>query len=162
VAIDSTFNAKMKTPFAVLGIRTAAGVVTNIEYLPKSERAKAPDNALAERVMRQVERYFADPEFRFSLPLAAAGTPFRERIREALNAIPVGESRTYGELARRLHTAPRAVGGACGANDIALVVPCHRVVGSQGSLGGFMHAIDGDPLAIKRWLLTHERYRFGA
>ena len=162
MAIDSTFNAKMKTPFAVLGIRTAAGVVTTIEYLPRSERAKPPDNALAERVMRQIERYFADPEFRFTLPLAAAGTPFRERIREALNAIPVGESRTYGELARRLHTAPRAVGGACGANDIALVVPCHRVVGSQGSLGGFMHAIDGDPLAIKRWLLTHERYRFGA
>jgi len=162
VAIGSTFNAKMKTPFAVLGIRTAAGVVTTIEYLPRSERAKPPDNALAERVMRQLERYFADPEFRFTLPLAAAGTPFRERIREALNAIPVGESRTYGELARRLHTAPRAVGGACGANDIALVVPCHRVVGSQGSLGGFMHAIDGDPLAIKRWLLTHERYRFGA
>ena len=162
MAIDSTFNAKMKTPFAVLGIRTARGVVTTIEYLPRSERAKPPDNALAERVMRQIERYFADPEFRFTLPLAAAGTPFRERIREALNAIPVGESRTYGELARRLHTAPRAVGGACGANDIALVVPCHRVVGSQGSLGGFMHAIDGDPLAIKRWLLTHERYRFGA
>jgi len=162
VAIESILNAKMKTPFAVLGIRTAGGVVTNIEYLPKTERAKPPDNALAERVVRQMERYFADPEFRFSLPLAAAGTPFRERIREALNAIPVGESRTYGELARRLHTAPRAVGGACGANDIALVVPCHRVVGSQGSLGGFMHAVDGDPLAIKRWLLTHEGYRFGA
>jgi methylated-DNA-[protein]-cysteine S-methyltransferase len=162
MTIDSTFNAKMKTPFAVLGIRTAAGVVTNIEYLPKSERAKSPDNALAERAMRQIERYFADFEFRFTLPLAAAGTPFRQRVRDALTAIPVGESRTYGELARRLHTAPRAVGGACGANDIALVVPCHRVVGSQGSLGGFMHAVDGDPLAIKRWLLTHEGYRFGA
>ena len=93
---------------------------------------------------------------------AAAGTQFRERVRQALTKIPVGESRTYGELARQLHTAPRAVGGACGANDIALVVPCHRVVGSQGSLGGFMHAVDGDPLAIKRWLLRHEGYRFGA
>ena len=162
MAIDSTFNAKMKTPFAVLGIRTAAGVVASIEYLPKSERSKQPDTALAERAVRQIERYFTDPEFRFTLPLATAGTPFRERVREALTAIPVGESRTYGELARRLHTAPRAVGGACGANDIALVVPCHRVVGSQGSLGGFMHAVDGDPIAIKRWLLTHEGYRFGA
>ena len=162
MAIESTFNAKMKAAFAVLGIRTAAGVVTDIEYLPRSERAKPPDNALAERVVRQIERYLDDPAFRFTLPLAAAGTPFRERVREALTAIPVGESRTYGELARRLHTAPRAVGGACGANDIALVVPCHRVVGSQGSLGGFMHAVDGDPLAIKRWLLTHEGYRFGA
>ena len=162
MTIDSTFNARMKTPFAVLGIRTARDVVTEIEYLPKSERAKAPDNALAERAVRQIERYFADPEFRFSLPLAAAGTAFRQRVRHALAGIPVGESRTYGELARQLHTAPRAVGGACGANNIALVVPCHRVVGGQGSLGGFMHAVDGDPIAIKRWLLTHEGYRFGA
>jgi methylated-DNA-[protein]-cysteine S-methyltransferase len=162
MAIDSIFNAKMKTPFAVLGIRTTGKVVSGIEYLPRSERAKAPDNAVAERAVRQLEHYLQDPEFRFALPLAAAGTAFRERVRQALAAIPVGESRTYGELARRLHTAPRAVGGACGANEIALVVPCHRVVGSQGSLGGFMHAVDGDPLAIKRWLLTHEGYRFGA
>jgi methylated-DNA-[protein]-cysteine S-methyltransferase len=162
MAMNSTFNARMKTPFAVLGVRTARDVITDIEYLPKSERAKAPDNALAERAVRQIERYFADPEFRFSLPLAAADTAFRQRVRHALAGIPVGESRTYGELARQLHTAPRAVGGACGANNIALVVPCHRVVGSQGSLGGFMHAVDGDPIAIKRWLLTHEGYRFGA
>ena len=162
MAVDSIFNAKMKTPFAVLGIRTVGKVVTSIEYLPKAERGKAPDNALAERAVRQLERYLDDPEFRFSLSLAAAGTPFRERVRSALTGIPVGESRTYGELARQLHTAPRAVGGGCGANDIALVVPCHRVVGSLGSLGGFMHAVKGDPLAIKRWLLTHEGYRFGA
>jgi methylated-DNA-[protein]-cysteine S-methyltransferase len=177
----------MKTPFAVLGIRTAGGTVTGIEYLPQSERAKAPDNALAERVVRQVECYLADPHFRFTLPLAPVGTPFRRRVWQALTGIPVGESRTYGELARLLHTAPRAVGGACGANGIALVIPCHRVVGSHGSLGGFMSAkgrperellplggkarsakgapicaADGDPIAIKRWLLAHEGYRFGA
>ena len=160
--MHSTYSARMKTPFAVLGIRTAAGAVTGIEYLPKTERAKAPDNALAERAVRQVERYLADPHFRFTLPIALAGTPFRRRVWEALEGIPVGESRRYGELARQLHTAPRAVGGACGANNIALVIPCHRVVGSLGSLGGFMHAVDGDPLAIKRWLLEHEGYRFGA
>ncbi|HVN34248.1 MAG TPA: methylated-DNA--[protein]-cysteine S-methyltransferase [Casimicrobiaceae bacterium] len=162
MASDSSYNAKLRTPFAVLGIRTAGKVVTNIEYLPQAERAKTPDNPLAERAVRELERYLDDPEFRFTLPLAPAGTPFRERVRHALTGIPVGESRTYGELARTLHTAPRAVGGACGANDIALVVPCHRVVGSLGSLGGFMHAVKGDPLAIKRWLLTHEGYRFGA
>ena len=181
------FSAKMKTPFAVLGIRTAGSIVTRIRYLPKTERASAPADALAERVVRQIERYLADPQFRFSLPLAGEGTPFRERVWHALSAIPVGQSRTYGELARLLHTAPRAVGGACAANTIALVIPCHRVVASQGSLGGFMSvkgrpergtavhlgvtersakgasidAVDGDPLAIKRWLLTHEGYRFG-
>jgi methylated-DNA-[protein]-cysteine S-methyltransferase len=162
VNATTPYAAKIRTPFAVLGIRTAGGTVTGIEYLPKTERPKAPDNALAERVVRQVERYLADPHFRFTLPLATVGTPFRRRVWQALAGIPVGESRTYGELARLLHTAPRAVGGACGANTIALVIPCHRVVGSQGSLGGFMNAADGDPIAIKRWLLTHEGYRFGA
>jgi methylated-DNA-[protein]-cysteine S-methyltransferase len=155
------FSAKMKTPFAVLGIRTGGGVVTRIRYLAKTERASAPTDATAERAMRQIERYLADPHFRFSLPLAREGTPFRERVWQALAAIPVGQSRTYGELARSLHTAPRAVGGACAANTMALVVPCHRVVASQGSLGGFMNAVEGDPIAIKRWLLTHEGYRFG-
>jgi methylated-DNA-[protein]-cysteine S-methyltransferase len=160
--VQSTHSARMKTPFSVLGIRTAGDAVTGIEYLPRSERVKAPDNAIAERAVRQIERYLADPHFRFTLPLAVAGTPFRRRVWGALEGIPVGESRTYGELARQLHTAPRAVGGACGANNIALVIPCHRVVGRMGSLGGFMHAVDGDPLAIKRWLLRHEGYRFGA
>ena len=162
MSAQSTYSARMKTPFAVLGIRTAGSAVTGIEYLPKGGRAQAPDNALAARAMRQIERYLADPHFRFSLPLAPVGTAFRRRVWRALEGIPVGESRTYGELARQLHTAARAVGGACGANNIALVIPCHRVVGSQGSLGGFMNAIDGDPIAIKRWLLAHEGYRFGA
>ena len=159
--MTSPFSAKLKTPFAVLGIRTANGVVTRIQYLPTSERAQAPTDKTAERVVREVERYLADPHFRFSVPLAPTGTPFRRRVWQSISEIPVGESRTYGELARTLHTAPRAIGGACAANEIALVVPCHRVVGSQGSLGGFMNAVDGDPIVIKRWLLKHEGYRFG-
>ena len=134
------FSAKVKAPFAVLGIRTAGGVVTRIQYLPKTERASAPVDATAERAVRQIERYLADPQFRFSLPLANDGTPFRQRVWQAISGIPPGQSRTYGELARLLHTAPRAVGGACAANTIALVVPCHRVVASHGSLGGFMSA----------------------
>ena len=66
-----------------------------------------------------------------------------------------------GKQPRPLGGAPRAIGQACGANRIALVIPCHRVVGAMGSMGGFMNAEEGDPIAIKRWLLTHEGYRFG-
>jgi methylated-DNA-[protein]-cysteine S-methyltransferase len=156
-----TYAARLRAPFATLGIRIGCGAVTGIEYLPSGQRAQDPVNAIAERACRQLERYLADPQFRFTLPLAPRGSAFRRRVWDALSAIPVGESRTYGELARRLHTAPRAVGGACGANPIALVIPCHRVVGSHGSLGGFMGVTDGDPIAIKRWLLEHEGYRFG-
>jgi len=154
-------SAKMRTPFAVLGIRTAGSAVTGIEYLSRREREQAPVDSIAEKACRQLERYLADPAWRFTLPLAPSGTAFRRRVWDALTRIPVGESRTYGELARGLYTAPRAIGGACGANPIALVIPCHRVVGSQGSLGGFMGVTEGDPIAIKRWLLAHEGYRFG-
>jgi methylated-DNA-[protein]-cysteine S-methyltransferase len=159
---ESGFAAKMRTPFAVLGIRTNGGVVTGVAYLPKTDRTKDPADASAERTVRELRRWLDDPHFRFTVPLAPAGTEFRRRVWEALRTIPVGESRTYGELARALHTAPRAVGGACGANPIAVIIPCHRVVGTHGSLGGFMGATEGDPIAIKRWLLTHEGYRFGA
>jgi methylated-DNA-[protein]-cysteine S-methyltransferase len=155
------YSAKLRTPFAVLGIRTSAGRLTGIEYLPKNEHAMAPTSATAERACRQIEQYLSDAQFRFTLPLAPAGTAFRRRVWDALATIPVGESRTYGEIARRLATAPRAIGGACGANPIALVIPCHRVVASRGSLGGFMGVVAGDPIAIKRWLLQHEGYRFG-
>src|SRR5260370_39539497 len=106
-----SYSAKLKTPFAVLGIRTAGSAVTGVEYLPTSERAQAPADAIAERACRQLERYLADPQFRFTVPIAPKGTAFRHRVWDALTTIPVGESRTYGELARPLATAPRAVGG---------------------------------------------------
>jgi methylated-DNA-[protein]-cysteine S-methyltransferase len=156
------YSARLRAPFALLGIRTGPTGVTGIEYLPLHQRALAPCDRLAERACRELERYLADPLFRFTLPLAPGGTAFRQRVWQALAQIPIGESRTYGELARLLRSAPRAIGGACGANPIALVIPCHRVVAARGSLGGFMGVTEGDPIAIKRWLLAHEGYRFGA
>lgn len=156
------YAAKLRTPFAVLGVRTDGRAVTRLAYLPRDERAQAPTDAISEHAARELERYFADPEFRFSVALAPGGTPFQQRVWKSLPAIPPGQSRTYGEVARMVRSAARAVGQACGANRIALIIPCHRVVGAQGALGGFMNAEDGDPIAIKRWLLRHEGYRFGA
>lgn len=162
VRTETAYAAKLEAPFAVLGIRTVAGCISGIDYLPLKETVQAPSDALAELACRQLQRYLADARFRFTLPLVVAGTAFRRKVWQALSRIPVGESRTYGELGRELHSAPRAIGGACGANPIALVIPCHRVVGARGAMGGFMGATQGDPIAIKRWLLTHEGYRFGA
>ena len=156
------FAVKLRTPFAVLGIQTSAGAITQIRYLPRRERAMTPRTPLALRAVREIERYLDDPTFRFTLPLASAGTDFQRRVWDAIAGIPVGESRTYAEIGRIVHSSARAVGGACGANNLALVIPCHRVVGSRGSLGGFMNANQGEGLAIKRWLLVHEGYRFGA
>jgi methylated-DNA-[protein]-cysteine S-methyltransferase len=155
------WTAKLATPFAVLGIRTSHARVTGIEYLPLQTAELAPQDETAHEAVQQLERYLDDPQFRFTLPLAPAGTPFRRTVWDVLSQIPVGESRTYGEIARIVHSAPRAVGGACGANPIALVIPCHRVIAGTGKLGGFMNATAGDPIAIKHWLLRHECYRFG-
>jgi len=155
-----SYAAKLRTPFAVLGIGTDGVAVDRLRYLPLAERAQAPTDRIAERAVHEVERYLDDPMFRFTVPLAPDGTPFQRRVWDALRAIPPGESRTYGEVARAVRSAPRAIGQACGANPIALIVPCHRVMGAAGNLGGFMGAAAGSPLDIKRWLLAHEGRRF--
>ena len=160
--VTEAFDAKLRTPFAVLGIRTDGGRLTGISYLSLNERASAPRTPLARHVVRELSAYLRDPSFRFTAPIAPRATAFQRLVWEAIAAIPVGESRTYAEIARSVHSSARAVGGACGANRIALVIPCHRVVGSCGSLGGFMNARDGEGIRIKRWLLAHEGYRFGA
>lgn len=154
-APDSGYTARMATPFAVLGIRTAGDKLTAIEYLPRGAATLAPLDRLAERVCRQIERYLDNPGFRFDLPFDFRGTAFQCRVWRAIHAIPSGRTLTYVDIARRLRTAPRPVGGACGANRIPLVIPCHRVLGANG-LGGFMNARSGFPLEVKRWLLRHE------
>ena len=131
------------------------GRLTGIEYLPQGAATLAPVNRLAERVCRQIERYLDDPGFCFDLPFDYRGTDFQCRVWRAIHAIPSGRTLTYVDIARRLRTAPRPVGGACGANRIPLVIPCPRVLGSNG-LGGFMNARSGFPLEVKRWLLRHE------
>lgn len=160
-ADEAGLTATFAAPFATLGIVTDDRAVTRVAYLPKRTRAVAPRDRIAERAVQELERWLVDAQFRFTVPIAPSGTPFRRRVWEAIAAIPVGESRTYAEVARTVRSSARAVGGACGANRIALIIPCHRVVGSRGALGGFMNAADGEAVAIKRWLLVHEGYRFG-
>jgi methylated-DNA-[protein]-cysteine S-methyltransferase len=152
----------MPTPFGVLGIRCGATAVTGVDYLASTFGLRSPDSAIASRVVDDIERYLADSEYPIAVPLEPHGTPFQQRAWQAICAIPSGESRTYGELAQKLQSAPRAVGQACGSNPIALLIPCHRVTGSRGDLGGFMHSTQSDPLRIKRWLLIHERKFFDA
>jgi methylated-DNA-[protein]-cysteine S-methyltransferase len=157
----TAWSATLRAPFATLGVRSDGHAVTGVAYLPSGERAVPPRDAVAERAVRELMRYLDDPQFRFTVPLATGGTAFQRRVWDAIAAIPLGESRTYTEVARSVGSGPRPVGQACGANRIALIIPCHRVVGSRGALGGFMNAAAGDPIAIKHWLLRHEGYRFG-
>ena len=150
-----TYQARHLTPFAVLGIRAAGGTLTGIDYLPRGAATLAPLTPLAERVCRQIERYLDDPGYRFDLPFDYRGTEFQCRVWRAIHAIPSGRTLTYLDVARRVGSAPRPVGGACGANRLPLVIPCHRVLAS-GGIGGFMHSRRGPGIEIKRWLLKHE------
>jgi methylated-DNA-[protein]-cysteine S-methyltransferase len=149
-AAAPAFQATLRTPFATMGIATDGRAVTRVAYLEATAREATPADAVAERAVRELERYLADPAHRFTVPLAPSGTPFQRRVWDAIAAIPAGQSRTYGEIAQRLVTAPRAVGQACGANRIALIIPCHRVVGGLGSLGGFMGHAESGPATCSR------------
>lgn len=151
------FSAIVEVPFGAIGIRTEAGAVRELVYLPPTFDEKAPSDKLAEKAARQVERYFVEPDFRFDLPLVEAGTVFQRKVWDVIAAIPRGDVLTYGEVAKIIRSAPRAVGQACGANWFPLVIPCHRVI-AAGGLGGFSHHDDetGFHLGVKRWLLAHE------
>lgn len=116
-------------------------------------------NPIASETCRQLQAYLNEPAFCFDLPLEPSGTLFQQRVWQALVDIPCGQTQTYGALAKQLGSAALAVGQACGANPLPIVIPCHRVLGKHG-LGGFMHHRDGNPLAIKRWLLSHEHAQF--
>ena len=154
---EHLFCAVVEAPFGALGIRTEGEALREVVYLPPSFALQAPRNALAERAAREVERYLDEPDFRFTLPLAPAGTAFQQKVWQVIAAIPRGSVLTYGDVARRIGSAPRAVGQACGANWYPLMIPCHRVT-AAGGLGGFSHHDDvgGFHLGVKRWLLAHE------
>lgn len=147
-------TAVLGTPVGALCLTAQGDVLTGAAFVTTPVRS-APRGALLREAARQVDDYFAGRRRRFDLPLAAAGTPFQRRAWAALQAIPYGQSRRYGELAAALASAPRAVGGACRANPWVLVVPCHRVVGAAGP-GGFMGQMHGAGPALKALLLTHE------
>lgn len=151
------FSAVVGAPFGAIGIRSDHDVLRELVYLPAAFEAQAPRDALSERAMRQVERYLVEPDFRFDLPLAPLGTAFQQKVWQVIAAIPRGAVLTYGDVARRIQSAPRAVGQACGANWFPLVIPCHRVT-AAGGLGGFSHHDEegGFHLGVKRWLLAHE------
>ncbi|HEY0490116.1 MAG TPA: methylated-DNA--[protein]-cysteine S-methyltransferase [Telluria sp.] len=151
------FSAIVAAPFGAIGIRTDAGVIREMVYLPPHFDEKDATDALADQATIQIERYLKDPDFQFDLPLIEAGSVFQKKVWGAISSIPRGSVRTYGQVAKHIGSAPRAVGQACGANWFPLVIPCHRVT-AAGGLGGFSNHDDenGFHLSVKRWLLRHE------
>ena len=156
-ASPPSYDAVIAVPFGLIGIRMRGNALAAIDLKPRANRGAPPSSAAARKVAFTLERYFRDPAFTPSLALEPGGTSFQRRVWRALKKIPPGTTITYGELADRLSTSARAVGGACRENPVPIVVPCHRVVAAGGA-GGFMGHSGGRALSIKSWLLSHEAW----
>jgi methylated-DNA-[protein]-cysteine S-methyltransferase len=149
-------------PFALMGqplllaIHTTndGDALARIDFV-SGQPALAPRSALAEKVARQLEAYLDDPRQPFDLPLQMQGTAFQQRVWIALQAVPAGETATYGQLAQHLRSGAQAVGQACRCNPIPIVVPCHRIL-SQSGMGGYAGQTTGEKIRTKQALLSHE------
>jgi methylated-DNA-[protein]-cysteine S-methyltransferase len=156
----STEYCVISAPFGSLGVQTqlvdGSLMISKIDYLPPDTALIPPRNALAKAFSKQCAQYFKDASSVFDVPLKPAGTAHQQKVWGATLDIGVGKTSTYGEIAKKIKSGPRAVGTACGANPYPLVTPCHRVVSAQG-LGGFMKEdVPGFYRQIKIWLLKHE------
>lgn len=150
------YAAILPAPCAALGVwLDADGGLAGIDFLPPETPVRAANIPAVQALQVELAAYYANPAHRFRLACLPPGTLFRRRVWAAIAAIPAGRTRTYGEIARDLGSAPRAVGQAVGDNPLPILIPCHRVLAANG-LGGFMHGRAGFPLAVKRWLLRHE------
>lgn len=146
-------HASIDTPMGRVGVAVEEGVLVGIDLEPEGG-AGTPDD-LPPSLREALEAYFRDGSVGVEVTPELRGTPFQRRVWAELRTIPPGRTVSYGDLAGRLGTSARAVGGACRANPCPIVVPCHRVVGRDG-LGGFAGDTSGRKLAVKRWLLRHE------
>ena len=149
------YDAVLAAPMCRLGARFTGAALTRLDFLPADTPASSRLDARARQLSRELDAYWRDPAHAFDLLFVPQGTPFQLRVWHALMNIPAGSATTYGGLAKGLGSAARAVGQACGANPLPILIPCHRVVAAHG-LGGFMHSASGASLGVKTWLLAHE------
>lgn len=150
----------ISAPFGCLGVETefidGSLMISKVNYLPPDAVLVRPSNDLAQLFVTQCEQYFQNPEFVFDLPVKPTGTLHQQKVWRATQDIRVGNTQTYGEIAKKIKSGARAVGTACGANPFPLITPCHRVVSAQG-IGGFMKENNpGFYRQVKLWLLQHE------
>lgn len=149
------FTTILAMPTCRLGVVIAGDQIHTLEFLAPDTPTIPARGALSETIAAALEAHLLEGTPFPSLPLEPRGTPFQRRVWDAISAIPAGQTRQYGEMARALSSAARAVGQACGANPFPLVIPCHRVLGSKG-IGGFANHTEGWLIETKRWLLWHE------
>lgn len=153
------YRSLLASPIGWLTIEANDQAITRIEFLDAASLPEPNDSGLTQTATAQLRQYFAGQRHQFDLPLAPTGTEFQQRCWQALRAIPYGETRSYADQANAIQQpkSVRAVGRANGANPVAIVVPCHRVIGKNGRLTGYAGGLDR-----KAWLLECEVLCVGA
>ena len=152
--MEKDFEAVVAAPFGAIGIRAQDDYLVGIELIPEPIPEKLPAEPFVQQIANQVREYLSNPAASLSIPYAVKGTHFQKRVWQAIAAIPSGQTLSYSELAQKVGSGPRAVANVCGANQVPLFIPCHRVVSKNG-IGGFMQGNEHG-LKVKRWLLAHE------
>lgn len=140
----------VQTGFGDFGIQETEGAITGLRW---SGVAQGQTSDLLREAAHQLAAYFDDPANAFDLPLSVQGSPLVHAVAQAMCTIPLGETRTYGDIAKTVGASAQAVGQACGANPIPIIIPCHRVMGAGGKLTGFSGA---GGVETKVALLRHE------
>ncbi|MBL8659895.1 MAG: methylated-DNA--[protein]-cysteine S-methyltransferase [Rhodospirillales bacterium] len=143
-------HASLSSPFGMLTVFVEDAAVVALDW---GRAATAAPGAGLEQAVAELQAYLGGAPMTFTVPVNPAGGAFHRRVWQHLCEIPWGTTLTYGELARALGTAPRAVAGACARNPIPIIIPCHRVVGAGGALCGYS---GGDGIATKAALLALE------
>jgi methylated-DNA-[protein]-cysteine S-methyltransferase len=146
---------RLSTPVGALFLTASPRGLVRVAFAePPDGALPSDDHPILARAAEALDAWFAGTRTALDLPLDVAGTPFQERVRAVLRAVPFGETRTYGQIAAAVGkpTALRAVGACNSRNPLLIVIPCHRVIGASGGVIGWSGGTDA-----KRWLLAHER-----
>jgi methylated-DNA-[protein]-cysteine S-methyltransferase len=150
------YQAIIESPIGKLGILASDEYLYRIDFLPKEISIISPSTFAAEITCQQLTAYFHNPRWIFELPCELSVTPFQRRVLDEIYLIPVGETRSYSEIAKKSRTGPRAVGMVCRCNPIPIIIPCHRVT-AKNQIGGYGGVTEGQPISMKQWLLDHEQ-----
>lgn len=155
--MQALYRSQLNTPIGPVSILASEDAIVQVAFgeLPET----GPESPLTLEACSQLEAYFAGNRRQFDLPLAPAGTSFQREAWAALQQIPFGETRSYAQQAMQVNRpkAVRAIGAANGANPIAIVIPCHRVIGKNGTLTGYAGGVER-----KQWLLALEQAQVGS
>ncbi len=149
------FQTIFNAPFGPIRLHADEYGLQQIELFPIPSNVANRASTILQKLEQQLTVYFSNAQIQWEISLPTKGTAFQQKVWRYMQAIPVGETRSYGEVAKALNSSAQAVGNACRANYFPIVIPCHRIV-SQSGLGGFAGQTEGNEITVKQWLLNHE------